>query len=287
MSGRTRGLVVHGVVFLVVSLVITVVVTAVVGRQKLQEETFVRGEAGTAVPADIGVDYEPITLQLPDRTLQGWWVPAQDPRGAVLVFHGQRESVADWVPAVGRLHRADLAVMVFDYSGFGASGGEPSVDALRQDAAAAFVEFEQRAGGSPTYLLGYSLGAGVLLDAYAENQMSADGVILASPFSSIRDAAVESGSIPAAMAFLLPDVYNNVAGAAEVDAPLRVVHSRTDGRFPVTMAQQVADAAPRGEIVVTDTPAHSEFLAAPQDIGAAGEEFWAAVLAAMDPAPSR
>ena len=43
----------------------------------------------TVTPRAAGLDYEDVSLHTADGVkLHGWWVPAQNARGAVVLFHG-------------------------------------------------------------------------------------------------------------------------------------------------------------------------------------------------------
>ncbi|WP_261823783.1 alpha/beta hydrolase [Vibrio neonatus] len=274
------------ILFLIMSLITTIVITVIVslniGQKQFQESTFAVSPLGSATPTDVGIQYEDIDIEANDRVLKAWYVPAKDAMGAVLVFHGQNESLSNWVWAIQRLHQRGLSVFVFDYSGFGQSQGKPSVEALREDALAAYTQFKARIGNTASYFLGYSLGTGVLIDALSHHQqMTANGVVLASPLSSIRDVAIESGSVLPIFSFVVPDAYNNVTGVTSITMPVSIVHSETDGRFPVWMAQKVAKAAANANLTVVSTPKHSEFLASPEQLNGAGVQFWNAVLGAM------
>ncbi|MFP4321951.1 MAG: hypothetical protein ACLFTK_05800, partial [Anaerolineales bacterium] len=50
-------------------------------------------------PGRYGVDYE--TVKFTSRykvTLHGWWIPASEPRGTLIVCHGQNGSMAGDLP---------------------------------------------------------------------------------------------------------------------------------------------------------------------------------------------
>ena len=49
----------------------------------------------TASPADIGLDYESVTISTSDNVkLHGWFVPAQQERGVLLFFHGNAGNIS-------------------------------------------------------------------------------------------------------------------------------------------------------------------------------------------------
>ena len=154
--------------FVVLVVLVSVVVGGVLAvrayaERRAEEAYFTVALLGTATPALVGLEYDRIAFASGDRLLQGWFVPSPDTSGldaGVLVFHGNGTSIAEQVGLVDVLARNGFSSMVFDYSGYGASTGEPSVSTLRQDALAAFREFSDRMGFTGRkFLLGTSLGA--------------------------------------------------------------------------------------------------------------------------------
>jgi len=91
---------------------------------------------GPRTPAARGLVYEELPVDSAGRTLNSFYVPADGP--ALLIFHGNGEAISGWVDALALLHQANIAAMVFDYSGFGNSPGEPTVANFHADALAAW-----------------------------------------------------------------------------------------------------------------------------------------------------
>lgn len=225
---------------------------------------------GMARPDSAGLAYETLTFASGDRRLMGWFVPAIDTAAAftgVLIFHGNGTSIAEQVGLLKALSDARITSMVFDYSGYGASTGKPSVAALREDALAALGEFNARMGpNSRRFVLGTSLGAAVILDAMGEMQNSIDGVIVVGTFASSVQTAVRRGRVPGWLAFLLDDPYDNVKAAAALEKPLLVIHSAGDELFPLSDAEAIfAAASGPKQFVRADSIAHTEYLASPDE----------------------
>jgi pimeloyl-ACP methyl ester carboxylesterase len=248
------------------------------GQSRFEAGTFVTRAMGSQRPTDLGIAFEAINIPTGERQLAGWWVPAENAKAAVLVWHGQNEALSDWTHAIKRLHDAKLAVLVFDYAGFGDSPGKPSVEVLRQDSMAAVKVFHARSGNLPRYHLGYSMGAGVMLDYLHQHPTASKGVVLVSAWSSIREVALASGQLPKALQWMVPDVYDNGMALAGLDGQVSIVHSRTDGRFPVSMAESNHAKRHDSQLVITPTPMHSDFLSDPKILQGAGEPLWDAVL---------
>lgn len=248
------------------------------GYSRFEASTFITAKMGTQRPTDLGIAYQPLKIPSGTRELSAWWIPAEKARAAVLIWHGQKEALSDWTHAIRRLHDSNLSVLVFDYAGFGDSSGDPTVEALRQDSAAVAKEFDRLAGGSPRYLMGYSMGAGVMMDHLRQHPFANQGVVLVSAWSSIRDIALASGNLPKPLAWMVPDVYDNGAALAELNSRTLIVHSTSDGRFPVSMAESNHARQPNSQFAITSSPTHSEFLADPKTLNGRGDQFWAAVL---------
>ncbi|NML15230.1 alpha/beta hydrolase [Azohydromonas caseinilytica] len=232
---------------------------------------------GTPRPEALGVPSQRFTFASADRVLHASWVPAADPRApALLVFHGDEEEISRWAAVQARLHAAGIASLVFDYSGYGASSGRPTLARLRQDGVAAwerFVALTPRA--RRRVALGFSLGSAVLLDAAPRLQPAPQGLVLGAPFASAREMAVTTGLVPHWLARLLPDLWNNEEQIARIGLPLLIVHGRDDELIPVRDALRLCRAAraPRRLVLVDDLP-HDAPLEPARSAG-----FWAPVVA--------
>ncbi|QYY28636.1 MULTISPECIES: alpha/beta hydrolase [Cupriavidus] len=213
------------------------------------------------------------------RVLHAAFAPAATAQApALMVCHGDDECLSDWAPVQTMLSRAGISTFVFDYSGYGASSGRPTVRHLREDARAAYRMFlEATPAASRRYVLGHSLGSGVLLDVARELRPVPDGMIIASGFSSARAAAVQTGKVPARLAWLLPDPWNNLARTRRLNVPLLVLHSRDDEVLPFAHSERLAQAASRlQELVLFDGMPHDAAIL-PDYI----EAFWAPIIAFM------
>src|SRR5262245_33184707 len=81
----------------------------------------------------------------------------------------------------------DRDVVAFHYRGYGQSSGSPSTQALLSDSLAIFDELRQGQPSQHIIAVGFSLGAGVA--AYLARHRPAAGLILVTPFDSLRALA--------------------------------------------------------------------------------------------------
>jgi fermentation-respiration switch protein FrsA (DUF1100 family) len=245
----------------------------------------VEGEAFvTPTSTSPGLDQPDATLQHSTfrsgaRLLHAAYAPAEHGQApALMVCHGDDECLSNWAPVQAMLAHSGIGSFVFDYSGYGASSGRPSVRHLREDARAAYRMFRAATPDATRhYVLGHSLGSGVLLDVAREFTPAPDGMIIASGFSSARAAAVQTGRVPARLAWLLPDPWNNAARLRRIGLPLMLVHSRDDQVLPLAHAERLAQAAANlQELVLFDGMPHDAAILADHM-----EAYWAPVIAFM------
>jgi len=222
--------------------------------------------AGTT-PAAAGLAFRALRIPSGDRQLAAWLVPAPDSaRSAVLFFHGNGSSLADQVPLLAVLVKHGVTAMAFDYSGYGTSGGAPSVAHLREDAIAAVRTFTDSTPGLRHYALGTTLGAAVMLSAVDSIGPMLDGMILVGAFATARDAAVRAGKVPRAFAWLLPDWYDNVDAIARLRRPVLIEHSVADSLVPIRDAERLLGAAGGAKQLVRLTEGdHASYLSTNAD----------------------
>jgi len=205
------------------------------------------GPNGPQTPNTVGLKYERIKIPSGPRQLDGYLVRAQssvEKPTAVLIFHGVKETISDWVKAQHFLYDNGVSSMVFDYSGHGNSSKPGTFQNLNEDAVAAYSFFNSRfSHGTRLCLLGHSMGNGPMLAAIEQYNPPPARVIIANPFTSLRDEGAQRGTWRIVV-WLIPDVWNNEKNVAHVRSPLAVVHSDTDTVIPIAMGKRVFLAAP-------------------------------------------
>ena len=210
---------------------------------------------GAATPASVGVPFSRVAIESGDRTLIAWWVKAPADSGktapAVLFLHGNRSSISDYPVLQRFLYRQGISSLVFDYSGFGASGGTASLKNAVVDAGRAARVFADTAGtGARKVAMGSALGATVLLQAIDSVQPHVDGIVIEGVDASVRDAAVRSGRLPAILSQAVADIGDNVTAASRARVPVLAVHSYADNRVPIGDAERVVAAVPGRAVLV-------------------------------------
>ncbi len=199
--------------------------------------------AGKWHPADLTI--EEAWFQSDDGPkLHGWYVDHPQPRGVALFCHGNAGNVtvlADSLRILNERHR--LAVMTFDYRGYGRSAGKPSEAGILEDARAARRWLAERTGTSETdiILMGQSLGGAVAIDLAARD--GARALILASTFTSLPDVGASH------MPWLLPRWnmtmrMDSLAKIRQYAGPVLISHGDADEVIPFAQGLRLYEAAP-------------------------------------------
>ncbi len=177
--------------------------------------------------------------------LGGWFVAAAAPsRGlAVLVANGNAGNRAGRAPLARALSERGLAVLLFDYRGYGGNPGSPSERGLARDVRAArrFLVHDAGVPGDRLLYYGESLGAAVVVELATEQPPA--GLVLRSPFVDL--AAVGQVHYPfLPVRILLRDRFPLVDQLAAVKSPVTVVYGTRDSIVPAEQSRTVAEAAP-------------------------------------------
>src|SRR4029453_4402936 len=139
-------------------------------------------------PASFSLAFEDVAFDAADGVhLKGWWVPAAQPRGTVVLVHGLNRSRIEMVRKVPFLNSQGWNALLFDLRYHGESGG--SVHSFgwfeKQDVQAARAFAQSRSAG-PVVFWGVSLGAAAATMAAAQDP-SVAGLVCDSTYRSLPD----------------------------------------------------------------------------------------------------
>lgn len=196
-----------------------------------------------ATPADWGMPYEDVSVETTDGIrLHGWYIPQAGAKRVLLFFHGNAGNISHRRESIAIFRQLGLSVFIFDYRGYGRSGGYPGEAGLYQDANAAWRYLVERRGVARQHivLFGRSLGGAVAAQLAAGVQPG--GLILESTLSSARDFARAEFPL---LSYLVVIRYRFDAAArlAQVRCPVLVLHSRADEIMPYRMGEKLYAAA--------------------------------------------
>jgi pimeloyl-ACP methyl ester carboxylesterase len=122
----------------------------------------------SATPANAGLAFSAVqfgTDSSGQPQLSGWWIPSgQHDAQTALVLHAGEGSMADAIGTARLLHDASFNVLLFDYRGFGQSGGAHPTEALMQQDTLSALNYLTDARHIPVgQILVYGRGIGASL----------------------------------------------------------------------------------------------------------------------------
>lgn len=173
--------------------------------------------------------------------LRAWFVPARDASAAVLVLNGNAGNRSDRAPLAAALAREGLAVLLFDYRGYGGNPGTPTEAALLRDARAARSYLASRVSADRIAYFGESLGAAVAVALAAEHPPLA--LILRSPFTSVAEIGAHHYPYLPVHERLLQDTYRSIGLIGRIRAPVLVIAGERDAIVPPAFSRRLYDAA--------------------------------------------
>jgi uncharacterized protein len=196
-----------------------------------------------------------VTFQTADGLkLNGWFVP---PAGTAwftaIVFNGNGGNRAMRAPLADALARQGVAVLLFDYRGFGGNAGTPTERGLIADARAAREYLVGRGDVDPKRVayFGESLGAAVAVQLAVAFPPAA--LVLRSPFASLAEVGrFHYPLLP--VRWLLRDRFASCEFIARVFSPLLVIAGDRDSIVPPAHSRRLFEAArePRRFVIIKD-----------------------------------
>ncbi len=209
-------------------------------------------------PQRLHLAYRDVDFVSGDGTpLHGWLLPAKGPspaKGTVVFMHGNAENISTHIASVFWLPARGFNVFLFDYRGFGHSGGKPDLKGVTEDAAAAIREARVLPGVDPDRLVVFGQSIGGAIAVYAVATGAREGVRLVvaeSTFPSYRRIAREklggawlTWAFQWPLSWLIPERYSAGPVVARIaPIPLLVIHGDADTIVPLHHGLALFEAA--------------------------------------------
>lgn len=189
-------------------------------------------------------------------------------RTRVIIYsHGNATDVGAMFPLqVVLAHSLDCDVLVYDYSGYGESGGVPEEASTYRDIDAVYDYVCREVVNGRTekiILYGQSVGSGpccYLASKVAKGKQTLGGMILHSPFTSGMRVLTPSRLLACL------DIYPNIDRIKKIKCPCMLIHGYLDQEVDISHGQDLYNAVPdeykrdpwwvadRGHNDITDGP---------------------------------
>lgn len=236
------------------------------------------GPNGLETPESLGVPFERVAIPSGVRQLDSYVVTASNACTSppvIVIYHGVKETISEWVKAQRYLYDHCVSSIVFDPTGSGNSSRPASFEAMGEDYVAAYTFASKRFPGERIYVLGHSMGNGPMLEIVPHLPSRPAGVIVANAFAALRSyGGVQRNALYRILTYAIPDWWDNVKSVQQIHAPLLVIGSDTDRVNPVQAGQEIFAAAHQPKtLTILHGYNHNALYQQPTD------EWWSSVLA--------
>lgn len=195
-----------------------------------------------STPQDFAHNYSDHYLKATDgEILQAWQLHTnkQDKYGAILYFHGNSQNISHHIEQITWLVDAGYDVVMAEYRGFGASGGEISLKQSMDDITLYLQWFLKSYPQQNKWLLGQSLGASLTLFVSGTNAPLAhqfNGIIADSGFANFRRIGQDvfahywfTWPVQLPLSWLMPKGFDADKVINQISpTPLLIMHSKED-----------------------------------------------------------
>jgi fermentation-respiration switch protein FrsA (DUF1100 family) len=194
-------------------------------------------------PGDIRLEYEKVLLKTSDNLiLSAWFIPAKNIKFTLLFCHGNGGNMAHRLEFINIFNELGLNCLIFDYRGYGASGGKPTEDGLYIDAQTAYDWLINEKKISPENIIIYGQSLGGSVAAHLASNVKTKGLIIESCFTSYTDIAKKfypymPVKLVARYGFKTSDYLK------KVNCPVLIIHSRNDELVPFEFGLQLYEEA--------------------------------------------
>ncbi len=256
------------------------------GTLQIEEKNFIRPDSLTGAVVKKRLDQAAVLAAVPtaslselsvdseaDVTLRGVMVRRPEAVASVLYFGGNAfhldESAAD---LASRLSACPVNIVLFDYRGYGRSGGVPTVANMEQDALKLFDHANAQFPGQ-VFVHGHSLGSFVA--AYVAQHRPVRGLVLEATANNALDWAkanvpwYASAFIDVEVSESLRDV-DNAKALAHFTRPSLILAGSLDKVTPAQLGRKVFDAIPGAakQILLVEGAHHNDLLEHPEAVAA-------------------
>lgn len=189
-------------------------------------------------------DIEDVDLASADGTrVHAWWLPCPGADHALLYCHGNAGNLSHRGGSIAKLRELlHVHVLIFDYPGYGKSGGRPTEQGCYQAADAAYVYLTdtQKIDSQKILLYGGSLGGAVAVDL--ASRKAHRGLVLVKTFTSAPDAG--ANIVPwLPVRWLMRNRFDSMAKIKSCTQPVFLGHGTADTLIPYAHGKRLFEAA--------------------------------------------
>ena len=194
-------------------------------------------------PGDMSMEFEDVTFEADDGVkLTGWYTPADNAEYTILFCHANAGNLAHRLDTLNTFNSMGISTFIFDYRGYGNSGGRPTEKGTYFDAMAAWRWLTQEKNVDPetVIIFGRSLGGSIATNLAAKVQ--ANSLVIESSFTSYADVGAKYYPYLPVKRFSRFK-YKTIDYLRQVHCPVMIIHSRDDEVIPFEFGLKLYEAA--------------------------------------------
>ncbi len=170
--------------------------------------------------------------------INGLHFKVRNPKGVIIFFHGNTGHMGRSGNYFKRVAHCGYDVVMYDYRGYGKSGGTITKETLYSDAEHVYDWVQQQYPHHKIVLHGLSLGAHIA--CYIASKKNPDYLLLETPFRSLINAAkYQYPFVP--MHLILRYNLDSTAFLQHVHCPIHVFHGNKDKVVPLKEALSILE----------------------------------------------
>lgn len=211
-------------------------------------------------PSSIGLKYDDIYFDTKDGvSINAWFIPAENSKGTVLFCHGNAGNISHRLDTIKIYNQLGLDFFIFDYRGYGKSGGSISENGLYLDSETAwdYLVSVKKIPPEKIVIVGRSLGASVAARLACSRTSNPAGAVIESAFLSVYDmAAYLYPWLPCR--FFLRFNFPTKQYVQYIECPKLMVHSKDDEIVPFSHGKKLFELAKEPKIFLELSGGHNE-----------------------------
>lgn len=202
--------------------------------------------------------FEEVNLEASsDIKINGLHFKTQNPKGAILFFHGNRGTLDKWGKGAAFYLDNGYDIFYIDYRGYGKSSGKIiSEEQLFNDAQLSYDYLKSKFPEEQIIISGTSIGTGVATKLAAANHPKK--LILHAPYSNLKKLLSQKTLI--IPRFLMRYEFNTLHSLEKIKCNVHIFHGNADKVIPLKHSLELDDKIEQVDLIILDQMGHINFL---------------------------
>lgn len=244
-------------VFIVVSIIAIYILSLAIFYVMQEKMIFAYFKIAKDFEFDYEFDYKEFWVEVDkDISLHGLEIVPENPEILFIYFHGRKGHMARSGNIYNRLETFNAAVYLFDYRGYGKSGGSiSSSQQFLDDSLTVYDAIVKKHPNLPVVLYGHSMGNTPAL--FVANHRHVDKLVLENPFYNLKRIVKKIyWYIPTH--FVLKYTFPNDLLIEEISKPILLLHGVKDEVVPFKHAEELAQKNTIVQLCLVDEGGHND-----------------------------